>query len=286
MLPPNLTALNSTEGKQLFAESLSAGNLEAYFPLSEQFLTQSDPAYCGVATLAMVLNALSIDPNVRWKGGWRWFNEDVLLSSGQQCCMTQDYVLRYGITMDEFVQMARCFGARVDIRRPACDTGNSITNLASLKKVPAEYSIESFRNEVQQLTFTQSDNNNNRNKHAFLVASFCRAKLNQTGEDGHFSPIAGYHARTDQVLILDVARFKYAPYWVPIETLFEAMQAKDLTVDRKRGWLIVRASMPDLVEKSSEKARPGDLVFERREVCPVGGIKVAYCPVVLEGREC
>jgi Phytochelatin synthase len=31
--------------------------------------------------------------------------------------------------------------------------------------------------------------------------------LGQTGS-GHFSPIAGYHAATDSVLILDVARFK------------------------------------------------------------------------------
>ena len=36
--------------------------------------------------------------------------------------------------------------------------------------------------------------------------------LLQTG-DGHFSPVAGYHAGTDSVLVLDVARFKYPPYW-------------------------------------------------------------------------
>lgn len=31
----------------------------------------------------------------------------------------------------------------------------------------------------------------------------------------------GYHAETDQVLILDVARFKYPPHWVPLKTLWE-----------------------------------------------------------------
>ncbi|KAA1088411.1 hypothetical protein PGT21_006108 [Puccinia graminis f. sp. tritici] len=42
---------------------------------------------------------------------------------------------------------------------------------------------------------------------AFLVVSFCRASLGQTGT-GHFSPVAGYSAEEDRVLVLDVARFK------------------------------------------------------------------------------
>ena len=38
--------------------------------------------------------------------------------------------------------------------------------------------------------------------------------------DGHFSPIGGYSAREDLVLILDTARFKYPPHWVPLEMLY------------------------------------------------------------------
>lgn len=37
--------------------------------------------------------------------------------------------------------------------------------------------------------------------------------------DGHFSPIGGYSAKEDLVLILDTARFKYPPHWVPLEML-------------------------------------------------------------------
>ena len=39
--------------------------------------------------------------------------------------------------------------------------------------------------------------------------------------DGHFSPIGGYNAREDLVLILDTARFKYPPHWVPLPMLYE-----------------------------------------------------------------
>lgn len=38
---------------------------------------QDEPAYCGLATLAMVLNSLSIDPRRPWKGPWRWFHAGV-----------------------------------------------------------------------------------------------------------------------------------------------------------------------------------------------------------------
>ena len=39
--------------------------------------------------------------------------------------------------------------------------------------------------------------------------------------DGHFSPIGGYSACEDMVLILDTARFKYPPHWVPLEMLYK-----------------------------------------------------------------
>ncbi|KAK4848728.1 hypothetical protein QYF36_016590 [Acer negundo] len=48
---------------------------------------------------------------------------------------------------------------------------------------------------------------------------------------GHFSPIGGYHAGRDMVLILDVARFKYPSHWVPLTLLWEAMN----TIDKATG---------------------------------------------------
>ena len=55
-------------GKQLFKEALNDGYMEAYFHLSDQFVTQVEPSTCGPSTLVMVLNALEIDPRTRWKG--------------------------------------------------------------------------------------------------------------------------------------------------------------------------------------------------------------------------
>jgi hypothetical protein len=59
----------------------------------------------------------------------------------------------------------------------------------------------------------------------------------QTGT-GHFSPIGGYHAGQDMALILDVARFKYPPHWVPLPLLWEAMNTIDESTGLLRGSLL------------------------------------------------
>ena len=77
-LPDNLTSLSSREGRKLFQEALEKDTMESYFPLSEQFITQSEPSYCSLSSLAMVLNALNHDPKRTWKGVWRWVTEETL----------------------------------------------------------------------------------------------------------------------------------------------------------------------------------------------------------------
>lgn len=59
----------------------------------------------------------------------------------------------------------------------------------------------------------------------------------QTGS-GHFSPIGGYHARRDMALILDVARFKYPPHWIPLTLLWEAMNTIDEATGCYRGYAL------------------------------------------------
>ncbi|KAL6564660.1 Glutathione gamma-glutamylcysteinyltransferase 1 [Orobanche minor] len=58
--------------------------------------------------------------------------------------------------------------------------------------------------------------------------------LKQTGA-GHYSPIGGCHAGKDMVLVLDVARFKYPPYWVPLTHLWEGMSYINEFTGKSRG---------------------------------------------------
>src|SRR5437016_8965536 len=81
-LPSDAIAFSSPEGRQILVEALATEGLNGYFRLAEQFHTQSDPAFCGLGSLVVALNALAIDPERLWKGPWRWFTEDLL-----DCCV-------------------------------------------------------------------------------------------------------------------------------------------------------------------------------------------------------
>jgi hypothetical protein len=134
-------------------------------------------------------------------------------------------------------------------------------------------SVDVFRQDIQRILSTP-------NSTSILVSSFSRAVLGQTG-DGHFSPVAAYHPDTDQVLVLDVARFKYAPFWVKVEELYRAMQPKDSATKRSRGWFLLHPPTgPNSQREQKEIRRPAELVavLGDPDVCPVGRVKVDYCP--------
>merc|ERR1712154_60864 len=71
----------------------------------------------------------------------------------------------------------------------------------------------------------------------FIVISFERSSIGQTGA-GHFSPIAAYHEETDRCLVMDVARFKYGPYWAKVPDLYESMRPIDEITNKSRGWFL------------------------------------------------
>lgn len=56
--------------------------------------------------------------------------------------------------------------------------------------------------------------------------------------------MAGYHLGEDSVLILDVARFKYPPYWVKINELWNAMAELDKSTQHTRGYFLISGWEP------------------------------------------
>ena len=95
-LPPHagriIGAVQLQPGRDLFAKAMQGGWLDgSYWSLAENYSTQTDPSYCSLTTLSMVLNSLDVDPQRRaWpdhavhgeKIPWRWFTEESLVS----CC--------------------------------------------------------------------------------------------------------------------------------------------------------------------------------------------------------
>jgi len=208
---PPAVAFSSKKGREVFREALEEGGMECYFPLAEQFRTQNEPAYCGLGTLVMVLNALAIDPGKAWKGVWRWYSEEML-----DCCKSLSQIKKEGIIIKEFRCLALCNGAEV------------------VEKNPVDNTVAEFRRDLLRVCSDPTCKQ-------VAVVNYSRKGMLQTG-DGHYSPIGGYNKKRDLVLILDVARFKYPPHWAPLEVVYKSMKHLDPDSMKCRGWLLLSAS--------------------------------------------
>lgn len=210
-LPDTCVAFSSPEGRRLFGAALHEGGLKSYFQLAEHYVTQAEPAFCGLSTLSMCLNALGVDPGVRWKGVWRWYDEEVLV-----CCVPIERFKETGMSFDEFSSLARCNGVGVqEWRAMDSDIGHfrrlleSVTlddggALADSCPFSASTAIEEGSVEFKNSPAAGEGSDESRQ---ILVASYDRRVFGQTGE-GHFSPVAAYCPSRDKVLMMDVARFK------------------------------------------------------------------------------
>lgn len=206
-LPEHLISLESREGQELFHESVSLGHAANFFSLITNFASQSDVSMCGPASLAMVLNALKLDPLRTWRRPWRWWSDEMFA-----CCDGSLEVMKSsGVTLEFFDRIAKKqMGISVETRVPC--------------------NVEVFRDSLKQCATEQN---------VHVIVSFGRVSLGQTGI-GHFSPVAAVHPKKDLVLVLDVARFKYPPYWVKIEDLYAAMKDVDPETGIPRGYSIIK----------------------------------------------
>src|SRR5688500_3021938 len=72
-LAPELISLTSDAGEQLLVGSDAR---KPYLPLSAHFVTQKNQAYCGVASMVMVLNALNMPaPEAKEYAPFRQFTQ-------------------------------------------------------------------------------------------------------------------------------------------------------------------------------------------------------------------
>ncbi|KAI7905476.1 Phytochelatin synthase-domain-containing protein [Cokeromyces recurvatus] len=184
----NLVKFTSVEGKRLFRNAMVQGYAESFFKLMGNFSTQSSPYHGGVSSLAMVLNALEIDPKRIWKGNWRWFSSEQM-----KTCSPEKSIKEHGIPFDEFTCIAQTH-CKVQPKRGV--------------------SYEQF---ISDLKLVTSDTISQ------MVVNYSRLALGQLDPLAHFSPIGGYNKDENQVLIMDVARGKYPSIWVNAKDLYRAM---------------------------------------------------------------
>jgi hypothetical protein len=212
-LPSNLTDLNSADGEKYFLES---GAFTTYFSIADSFVTQKTQAYCGVASIVMVLNAAGAPaPSTPEYQPYHVFTQDNLFDERTEAILPQAVLARQGMTLDQLGGLLALHPVTVEVHH-AADGG-----------------LDAFRDAARDYLAA---------KDHFVVVNYLRKVIGQqTG--GHISPLAAYDVQADRFLILDVARYKYPPVWVKASDLFDAMNTTDKDNDNKtRGYVLIAKS--------------------------------------------
>ena len=211
-LPEGVIGLTTPEGEALL---FGAEARNDYFPLSIHFTTQVNPAYCGPATIAMVLNALDVPrPASDMTVGLGMFDQENIFTPATDAVKPASAILSppYGMTLDDLGGMLAAHDLEVTVVHAA------------------DSDVDTFRKTaIAEL----ADNDH------FILVNYLRKAIGQEA-GGHISPLGAYDADTDRFLILDVSRYKYPPVWVKAEALFGAMNTIDSdNNDQTRGYVSV-----------------------------------------------
>jgi hypothetical protein len=203
-LPKTLVSLESPEGQQLLNQSKSKQDFQ---PLSTHIETQKRPAFCGVASSVMVLNALGSK-----RQGYRPLTQDTFFNSQTQSIRSSYTVTFSGMTLDELAALLRSHNIKVEVYYASGTTLNQ------------------FRTQAKANLARSGD---------YIIVNYQRSVLGQS-KSGHISPLAAYHEQSDRFLIEDVASYKYPPVWASTENLWKAMNTTDSISQKTRGYLVVR----------------------------------------------
>jgi hypothetical protein len=214
-LPGNLVDFNSPEGEHELIEAKASAD---YFPLASQFVTQKTQAYCGIASLTMVLNAMGVKaPSTPEYEPYKFFTQDNVLNVETDAILPRETLARQGTTLDQLGALVVHLGLNGDVHHAGDET------------------LDAFRaNARDALSGGQS----------FVISNYLRKALGQQ-IGGHISPLAAYDEKQDRFLILDVARYKYPPVWVSAADLYAAMNTSDAVNGGKtRGYVLVTKKTP------------------------------------------
>lgn len=232
-LPEGFVDLRSEEGQKRLTECT---HCDDYPALSTAYLTQATQTFCGLASTTMVLNADSESRN--WRPvtqpyvPFHFYTQCNLLNGEVKEHIKVSKVLKEGMELNEIffvvenqpsVEKAYCqhaTSARAEGYNPTSDAPHNCG---------VDETYEDFMKTITAALDTP--------RH-YVIANFAGAPSPTRG--GHFSPIAAYHEESDSFLIMDVARYKYPPFWIRTKALWEGMQKIDSGSGRARGYIIAK----------------------------------------------
>jgi hypothetical protein len=233
---PALVPLASEEGMARLARSTARVD---FAHLANEFESQENKAFCGVASAVVVLNALRArderfpkpeDSRLRPAGPlpfdplFQRFTQADFFTPETDAVKRKDEILGSprapgsrpsgGLQLRQLAKLLVAHGLSVEVR--VADEGLAAATI---------------RSELLKNLATEGD---------YVIVNYLRGGVGQLG-GGHISPLGAYDQASDSVLVLDVNPNAQPWSWVPLGALIEAMKTKDAV--ENRGYLLVKEGM-------------------------------------------
>lgn len=216
-----------------------------FFHLANQFEGQTNKAFCGPTTAAIVLNTLRAgndrldkpeDPSLlpakflaKLPQGmdllYHRYTQNNLFNARTDAVKTHDEVLGQphasGAKPDPGLQLRQLHEV---LRADGLDSRIRVADDA--------LSDDTIRKELAENLRTEND---------YVIVNYFRPALGQEG-GGHISPLGAYDDKSSSFLILDVNPNGHSWVWAPAAALIRAMRTFDKV--ENRGYLLVREGSP------------------------------------------
>ncbi|MDI1246897.1 MAG: phytochelatin synthase family protein [Rhodoferax sp.] len=233
---PALVSFASQEGLTRLARSTAKTDFAA---LANQFEPQSNGAFCGPTTTAIVLNAINVESSVLPRDHSRLRPADLaFLPKSVDLSLprfTQDNVILAGSKT-----RAQVFGEPTLINgKQVMDVGYQLRQLDQMLRANGLMTELKVVDDIKPMEEIRADLKSALEQSGrYVVVNYKRSAIGQKG-GGHISPLGAYDAASDSVLILDVNPTAAGWVWIPVATLAAGMRTFD-TVEN-RGYILVRA---------------------------------------------
>lgn len=212
-MPGGLIYLNNTKGIGLFTSTQPKLTRDFYY-YQQGWEAQINQAYCSVASAMAVMNSLRgliTLPQDPIYEPFPWATQEMLIQN--ECVKANIYDVDkidhefWGLGVDKAAELLNC-------------------HLQSQGFLATPYHIDPLLNTSGQVRTALMD---------ALADEFSRVMINYDRGGflqgpmghGHFSPIGAYNYKKDAFLVMDVAKYKYPPVWVPTTTLMDGIATLD-----------------------------------------------------------
>ncbi len=201
---PQIT-LDTEEGQRVLRRSTAPD----YEPLTRHWVQQGQMLCCA-ASAVIAMNSVAREAR---------YTQDDLFVPETAHIITLGEFQNGQATLDKVADLIR---VRSRLSATAIHAGDG----------PGEGSLAAFRQQVKENAASVGD---------YMIVNYSLMYLAGLGKGGgHCSPLAAYDEQQDLVLLLD-PRGRYHWAWLPLTSLYEAMNTTDRVSQTHRGWVTIRS---------------------------------------------